>query len=69
MQIAPYITGDKNTQRMSIMIILNWAYKISIAYQQMNKFIHVSSGQNKCYRVEHIKKPDYKQSIQAITYY
>ena len=43
-----------------------------MAYQQMNKFIRVASvsiPQNKCYRVEHIKKLDYKQNIQAIIYF
>ena len=28
-----------------------------------------SVPQNKCYRVEHIKKPDYNQNIQAIFYF
>ena len=38
----------------------------------MNKFIRVAwvnDPQNKCYRVAHIKKLDYKQNIQAIIYF
>ena len=43
-----------------------------IAYQEMNKFIRVASGQcstKQCYRVEHMKKLDYKQNIQPIIYF
>ena len=29
----------------------------------------VSVPQNKCYQVERIKKPDYKQNIQPIIYF
>ena len=57
---------------MKVLDIIIYIMKI-MAYQQMNKFIRVTSSglgsANKCYRVEHIKKLDYKQNIRAIIYF